>query len=258
MNKFSKILSFFFILLAVILIDSQNINAEIRVQYNLTSQPFKNKADSVQENFVAIIGEGKSVFKPVNRYVHDSLNIVGKQIETQNFFDIDSQLNIVVDSEEIVFSDLISTTYLGYKEDNKFNYQIIDEFKEIKGLRCQKAITKKYGRNWIAYFSKDYNFPFGPYKFNGLPGLIIELYDENNTFHYVMTSIKKYPKIYKYDASDKVIFVSESKYKETRRNVFLDPTFGGRFKFDEKTIRELLKENEEKLRNENLIELEDS
>jgi hypothetical protein len=58
-------------------------------------------------------------------------------------------------------------------------------------ITMQLAKTKAYGRIWYAWFSKDIPIDFGPYKFNGLPGMIVKLYDENHNFDFSLQNFKK-------------------------------------------------------------------
>lgn len=66
-----------------------------------------------------------------------------------------------------------------------------DEKKTIENFNCRKAKTNFGGRRWIAYYSTDISISDGPYKFAGLPGLILELYSEDNDYHFLMRSLKK-------------------------------------------------------------------
>ncbi len=49
----------------------------------------------------------------------------------------------------------------------------------IADIRCQKAITQVDGETWIAWFAQDLPFQSGPWKLNGLPGLIIQAENQN-------------------------------------------------------------------------------
>lgn len=80
---------------------------------------------------------------------------------------------------------------IGYKEPLEIQWQIENETKVIDNQVCYKATAKKYGRNWIAYFSKEYPFSYGPYKFNGLPGLVFEIYDDKDEYHFTLKYISK-------------------------------------------------------------------
>lgn len=51
--------------------------------------------------------------------------------------------------------------------------------KKIGELNCIQAKCQFRGRNYIAWFTPDIPIPFGPWKMGGLPGLIVELEDDN-------------------------------------------------------------------------------
>lgn len=84
------------------------------------------------------------------------------------------------------------------------------------------ATTNKYGRRWIAYFSKEYPQSLGPYKFTGLPGLIFELYDTRNDYHFTLTRVEKFDDDFKYNLSGFKNF-SKDKYLKAKYN--LENTF---------------------------------
>ncbi|NIF07203.1 GLPGLI family protein [Chryseobacterium sp. Tr-659] len=77
------------------------------------------------------------------------------------------------------------------------NWKITDAVKTSDGIHLQKAVTEFGGRSWIAWFSKDIPIPYGPYKFNGLPGLIMELYDTKNNYYFRVIKSEKIPDTYK-------------------------------------------------------------
>ena len=64
------------------------------------------------------------------------------------------------------------------------------ESKKIGNYDCRKATTTFRGRNYIAWYTVDIPTQFGPWKFNGLPGLILEVYDETNRYHWTAQKIK--------------------------------------------------------------------
>lgn len=66
---------------------------------------------------------------------------------------------------------LVQDTY------GKQPWVITSETKNIKGHTCTKATLSFRGRNWEAWFAQDIPLPYGPWKFYGLPGLIVEVYD---------------------------------------------------------------------------------
>ena len=74
------------------------------------------------------------------------------------------------------------------------------ETRDILGHRCQKATCHWRGRDFVAWFAPDIPVKAGPWKFGGLPGLILELQDTAGVYRFeaVQISSKPYP-IFKYD-----------------------------------------------------------
>ena len=60
---------------------------------------------------------------------------------------------------------------------DQFEWEISPETKKIKDFEVQKATTSFAGRDYIAWFTPEIPIAEGPYKFNGLPGLILEIAD---------------------------------------------------------------------------------
>lgn len=71
------------------------------------------------------------------------------------------------------------------------NWNILEEFKTISNHQCRKATTTFKGRNYEVWFTSDYPTKFGPWKLNGLPGLIIIAQDEKNEIFFEATEIVK-------------------------------------------------------------------
>jgi Protein of unknown function (Porph_ging). len=70
-----------------------------------------------------------------------------------------------------------------YEEDLPiFNWEITREKQTILSYNCQKATTTFRGRDYTAWFTTDIPIDNGPWKFAGLPGLILKLYDSNENF----------------------------------------------------------------------------
>lgn len=54
--------------------------------------------------------------------------------------------------------------------------------KKVAGYTCIKATTTFRGSNIIAYFTKELPYSAGPFKFFGLPGLILDVRVDNKSF----------------------------------------------------------------------------
>ena len=66
-----------------------------------------------------------------------------------------------------------------------------DEPINISGYRCNKATVSFAGRDYTAWYTLDVPAPFGPYKFWGLPGLIVKLEEVNGMYIWEMIGLSR-------------------------------------------------------------------
>jgi GLPGLI family protein len=66
------------------------------------------------------------------------------------------------------------------EEMNLFQWQIQKESKEILGYKCMKAICHFRGRDYEAWFTTDLPFKAAPWKFHGLPGVLLNVKSLDN------------------------------------------------------------------------------
>ncbi|EHG22741.1 hypothetical protein HMPREF9332_01239 [Alloprevotella rava F0323] len=72
-----------------------------------------------------------------------------------------------------------------------FKWKILSKSKVIMGYNCQCATTTFRGRDYEAWFTADIPLSCGPWKFHGLPGLILEVADVKNEFHFTVNGISQ-------------------------------------------------------------------
>ena len=72
-----------------------------------------------------------------------------------------------------------------------FDWVIYDDTTSINGYFSQKASCNYGGRSWIAWFTPEIPYSDGPYKFCGLPGLIVKLEDTQQHYSFIIQSIIK-------------------------------------------------------------------
>lgn len=78
-----------------------------------------------------------------------------------------------------------------YEDEINIEWTILPERKQIAGYSCQKAITHFRGRTWEAWFTNLIPVSDGPWKFHGLPGLILEISDTQNHFRFSCIGISQ-------------------------------------------------------------------
>ncbi len=123
---------------------------------------------------------------------------------------------------EMTVTDAISGSYYIYTDElHSQNWQITDSTKTILDYTCQKAISDFRGRRWIAWFAHDIPISDGPWKFSGLPGLIMEVFDTEKHFQFTIVAIEQVendPIVFSPVVLEYGIF---GKHEETSRIAFL-------------------------------------
>jgi GLPGLI family protein len=66
----------------------------------------------------------------------------------------------------------------------KFNWALINETKKVGNFNCLKATCHFRGRDYIAWYTLEIPVSHGPWKFQGLPGLILEVYTPNQEIYF--------------------------------------------------------------------------
>jgi GLPGLI family protein len=70
-----------------------------------------------------------------------------------------------------------------------FSWKILNETKKLGNQVCRKATMWFRGRNYSAWFDEAVNVSNGPWKYGGLPGLIMEIYDDTFTVYWTISKI---------------------------------------------------------------------
>lgn len=111
-------------------------------------------------------------------YTHNINDSIGFKI-------ISDKIKRRISSREIMVNKLVPVI----ENIPNFNWKIDDETKKIGDYNCQKATCTFRGRNYIAWFASEISVDAGPYKFQGLPGLILEVVDDKNLISFTAVSI---------------------------------------------------------------------
>lgn len=71
----------------------------------------------------------------------------------------------------------------------KIDWKILPQTKKIGNIKCQKAEAKVRGRFYTAWFAPDIPVRFGPWKLQGLPGLILQAKSADNAVEFRFESL---------------------------------------------------------------------
>lgn len=73
----------------------------------------------------------------------------------------------------------------------KQQWTLKDEQQNIHGYHCQKATCHWRGRDYEAWFTSEIPIQRGPWKFGGLPGLIVKLSDAKKEYNFELVKLER-------------------------------------------------------------------
>jgi GLPGLI family protein len=162
---------------------SQQSNTNVQVEYQLfcnTNKATKLFTTLNVSNNVSIYQEKYSTAEDWEEHkikVPEGAKIFGGTSPRDSYLKIDRN------KKEIFFFDMIGGNNFLVKDNYpELEWKISSETKDISGFSCVKATTTYRGRDWVTWFTPQIPLPFGPWKLQGLPGLILEAYDTTNKY----------------------------------------------------------------------------
>ena len=103
---------------------------------------------------------------------HITLNITGQRPVSDEYFQF-------LATHKLFIKQTLINNYLIEEPLPAINWKISSDTLTISSLHCQKATAHFKGRDYEAWFCADLPFRSGPWKLNGLPGLIVQAADKN-------------------------------------------------------------------------------
>lgn len=175
------------------------------------------------------------IFEKDVKYYKTDFFIADSLIQNNISFPTDLELNTsniiehkLGDNKFTEIDIIESTTVLRLSENVNQIWTISNEKKKIKDIKLQKAMCHWAGRNWVAWFTEEIPFATGPYKFHGLPGLIIELQDDKEDYKFSLVNSQnlksKYNNYFIEMAKKLSIPVTWEKYKAVKIAFYKSPT----------------------------------
>ncbi len=181
-----------FFLLINISLKSQEKELFISYDYKINGQVLISAERS------AVADLGMHLFATKKQVITRRLNgISPKYDNNSNMISKDSIYDYVV--KEYNKNQLITTIEVGrdfvlLKEAlDLFSWELCEETKTILGYSCNKATCTFRGRNYIAYFTREIPFKAAPWKFHGLPGVVLEVYSADYFVSWTAQSLEIRP-----------------------------------------------------------------
>lgn len=93
-------------------------------------------------------------------------------------------------SQNSFFKDGKTRPCIVTEQSGSIVWNITGNVKKIGGFNVKEAKTNFRGRNYTAWFTPDVPISVGPWKFHGLPGLILEVKDNELGVQFLFSSLK--------------------------------------------------------------------
>lgn len=199
-------------------------------QASMTPDSTKTSDKKIERVYLDVDGQ-KSVFYSENRAKRDS--IMERMRQTKNFDrsqfqDLRSIIDYSVEKDlakqSLNFKQRIARDQYIYDEPIPNTWKILPETVKIGKYQTQKAEQKYGGRTWYAWFTTDVPLQDGPYKFGGLPGLIVKLEDSKGDYSFDLMESKKITSIQSPESRGQDISIKKNKFLAMQKKFQQDPS----------------------------------
>ncbi len=195
MKIYKKKFKIFFLLGAILFCRNgiaQNNDFFVKIDYTYLTQTH-GPASKYSANSTLVCTKNESIFEINHRKSKDNQNVENNN-DDGYVFKVQSDKNDFVyksNKQQMYYSNTIGFKRFYIQDSlNICDWTLGTTTKIILGYTCQKATTSYGGRNYTAYFTYKIPIADGPWRFNGLPGLILEVADEDMVFKIKATGIE--------------------------------------------------------------------
>ncbi len=168
-------------------------SAKIRVFYNHKAKNYKDSKIVTEDIFYLDIGSRGSDFYSFYNFTLDSAKeqLLKRGLTAEEIFlatrgmKQGSEERIVKsynNNSLIVVSPVLFQTYLYSQDMNVQEWNLTNDTLTIASYLCYRAYCTFRGREWSAWYAPNIPSMDGPWKLNGLPGLILKAADSQNEF----------------------------------------------------------------------------
>ena len=230
----NKLFTIYFIMLCTLMFGQ---NKRFIYEYQLIPDS-ANVADVKKEMMYLDTSKDGSKYYSYTVFNSDSL----MKVDLEKQLAATGSINIKSDMQKGNVRYSVTKTYPDYKvnlhrrlgmdaynisEDRKINWKIASDKEKIGEWNAQKAEADFAGRHWIAWFSTDIPIQDGPYKFYGLPGLIVKIEDKTVSHKMELRGIKNINSDLDINVFNaKEVSVNQKQFQKVMSDYENDPTKG--------------------------------
>lgn len=185
-------------------VSAQTDTAQMMVHYKFTHvRDTTNRDHPYTENMALYVGKTSSAYRSYDNVLDEVA--FKKQLQAQIANSPDGNVRINrnrrgTGAEYYEFPNdkklarkepLVMESYLIEDAMPAIDWKISSDTATYGGLHCQKATAHFKGRDYTAWFCPDIPLHVGPWKLNGLPGVIVEAYDAKKDVQFMFDGAEK-------------------------------------------------------------------
>lgn len=225
---------FFALFVALSFLASAQNSSNFKAIYRIDYTPEVNVVVSKTEfALLEIYGVG-SLFSTDNLLKQDSIKALLREnkIRVQEVMNnkypktvFSSYIEKQYNEKSMKVLDRIVTNHYHYVQPNKLVWTLSADTMRIQNLSCQKSTTSYEGRDYIAWYTTEIPISDGPYKFWGLPGLIVKIYDTEMQYIFTLQAFARNSsnKILSMPFKTSLLEVSFEKFKALKKEAIENP-----------------------------------
>lgn len=115
--------------------------------------------------------------------------------------------------------------YLTVEKVGETRWTLLAECDTICGLPCQKATGTYGGRAWTAWFTEKLPTRFGPWRLEGLPGLILRAVSADGIHRFECRKVEPVKEAITYTVPKGIVKSARAKFVKLRNRVFGNPNY---------------------------------
>lgn len=173
---------------------------QVRIRYDC-SYAFEDPGrNPIRAEYVLQVGATVSKFYQLIQHQVDSLLDAGGR-KYRERYDLYGQANFLYvrdcfyvdrNTNKLIFTGRLVTEDFLYEEDlPQMDWTIGEQTREVCGFMCRQATTRFRGRDYVVWFAEAIPSSAGPWKLQGLPGVILEAEDIENKVHFLAVSVEQ-------------------------------------------------------------------
>lgn len=197
-----KLVSLFLLLFSShnLLAQNNSLNAIVSIKYEfnyVTDTMFRDKI--YKEKMILYVNNSQSKFFSYSKKVEDSLGLLDMEAMVKTGTIVSKPRNNRIQSTVYKYfnndtfnniQEYLTTFFLIKTVQRPINWQIVESKKNILGYECQKAVCSFKGRKYEVWFANQLPISAGPWKLNGLPGIILEARDSKSEVNFISSEIE--------------------------------------------------------------------